>query len=104
MPYCTLAQLTDRYGAVMLRQLTDRSTPPAGAIVQSVIDRALADTDAAIDGYLAGRYVLPLADVPTLLAGLAQAIAIYNLHVTAVPEKIQKGYDDAMRTQIGRAS
>jgi phage gp36-like protein len=98
MTYCTLAQLTDRYGEAKLRQLTDRATPPAGTIDATVVDRALADADAAIDGYLAGRYVLPLAEVPMLLADLAQAIAIYKLHSTSVTEKIKDDYDAAMRT------
>lgn len=98
MSYCTLAQLTDRYGDKLLRTLTDRATPPAGSIDAAVVDRALADTDAAIDGYLAGRYVLPLTDVPTLLADLAQMIAIYKLHLTSASEKIKNDYDAAMRT------
>lgn len=97
MPYCTLAQLTDRYGAAMLRQLTDRATPPAGAVDEAVVNRAIADTDATIDGYLAGRYVLPLTEVPVLLADLALAIAIYKLHVTAVTEKIAEDYTGALR-------
>ena len=55
MTYATLDQLTDRYTERLLRQLTDRAAPPAGAIDAEVVDRALADTDAVIDGYLAGR-------------------------------------------------
>jgi phage gp36-like protein len=104
MPYCTQQQLTDRYGEKLLRQLTDRATPPAGAIDATVVGRALADTDALIDGYLKGRYVLPLATTPALLAYVAQAIAIYQLHVTAVPEKIKDDYDGAIATLRAIAS
>jgi len=95
--YASLAQLTARYGERMLVQLTDRDTPATGAVVVAVIDRALADTDAAIDGYLAGRYVLPLAETPPLLADLAQAIAIYKLHPYQPDPKIERDYTDAMK-------
>lgn len=98
MTYATLAQLTDRYGEKTLRQLTDRASPPAGVVDAAVVDRALADADAVIDGYLKGRYVLPLADTPPLLADLAQAIAIYKLHVRAPDPKIEKDYENAMRS------
>ena len=98
MSYCTLAQLTDRYGDALLKKLTDRATPPAGAIVEAVVDRALADTDALINGYLQGRYVLPLAVTPALLADLAQQVAIYKLHGTAVADKIKDDYDQALAT------
>lgn len=96
MAYATLDQLTTRYTEQLLLQLTDRAVPPAGAIDQAVIDRALADTDAAIDGYLAGRYVLPIGETPPLLADLAQAIAIYKLHPFTPNDKIDKDYRDAL--------
>lgn len=98
MTYCTLDQLTDRYGAPMLIDLTDREDPPAGAIVVGVVDRALADADATIDGYLKGRYQLPLTVTPPLLADLAQVVTVYKLHRNAVSEKIRQDYEDAMRS------
>ena len=97
MSYATLAQLTDRFGEKMLIELTDRDTPPADAIDTAVVDRALADTDAMIDGFLAGRYALPLASTPALVADLAQAIAIYKLHREVAAGKIKDDYDAAMR-------
>ena len=98
MSYATLAQLTDRYGAAMLIGLTDRATPPTGAVESAVVDRALADTDAVIDSYLAGRYALPLAEVPGLIADLAQAIAVWKLHTYAPDPKIKDDYDQALRS------
>jgi phage gp36-like protein len=103
MSYATLAQLTDRYGERMLLQLSDRSTPPSGVIDTSVVDRALANTDAMIDGYLAGRYVLPLAETPPLLSGLAQEIAIYKLHPFQPDPKIEQEYKDAL-SQLDKIS
>jgi len=98
MTYATLALLTDRYGERMLLQLTDRATPPAGTIDGQIVAQALTDTDAVIDGYISGRYALPLAEVPPLLADLALAIAIYKLHVFAPDPKIRDDYTDALRT------
>jgi phage gp36-like protein len=97
MPYTSLADLTARYGERLLVALTDRGDVATGAIDTSVVDRALADTDAMIDGYLAGRYALPLAAVPTILTDLAQQIAIWKLHVAAADPKIEADYKDAMR-------
>src|SRR5690606_6605607 len=45
----------------LLVALTDRAEVATGEIDQDVVDRALADTDAMIDGYIAARYALPLA-------------------------------------------
>jgi phage gp36-like protein len=98
MSYATLAQLTDRYGARMLIGLTDRAELATGAIDADVVARALADTDAFIDGHLAGRYVLPLADVPVILTDLAQQIAIYKLHVYQPDQKIAEDYRQALAT------
>ena len=97
MPYVTQQQLTDRYGEKMLRDLSDRATPPSGAIDATVVARALADADAMIDGYLAGRYVLPLATTPPLLTDIAGAIAIYKLHRQVAAEKIRLDYEDAVK-------
>jgi len=97
MSYASLAHLTDRFGAEMLVGLTDRAVPPAGVVDGTVVDRALADTDALIDGYLAARYVLPLATTPALLVDIAQAIAIWKLHTFKPDEKIEADYREALR-------
>jgi phage gp36-like protein len=96
MPYATLDQLTARYGEGMLVMLTDRGIVPRGVVDEVVVTRALADADALIDGYLAGRYVLPLASVPPLVAQLAAQIAIWNLHVTTPEQKISEEKDAAI--------
>jgi phage gp36-like protein len=98
MTYASQADLVDRYGTDMLVDLTDRATPPAGAIDAAVVERALNDTDAQIDGYLLGRYLLPLATTPVVLRDIAQAMAIYKLHRDTVADKIAADYKSALDT------
>lgn len=97
MPYATQAGLTQRYGALMLVQLTDRAPVPTGLVDSLVVEQALAEADALIDGYLAGRYSLPLAAVPPILTPIAEVIAIYNLHITEPEAKIKADYDAAIK-------
>ena len=106
MPYSTLTQLTDRFGERLLADLTDRGAEATGGIDEAVVDRAIADTDALIDGYLKGRYLLPLDTVPPLVTDMAQAITIYKLHVHVVSDKVRADYQDAMKTlgQIANGS
>lgn len=98
MSYATLAQLTDRYGLPTLIALSDRAPVPTGLVGTAVVDRALADADAMIDGYLAGRYALPLAAVPELVRDLACTIAFWRLHTHDPDPKTKADYDQAMRT------
>jgi phage gp36-like protein len=97
MPYCTQQNLIDRYGDDMLRDLTDRAIPLAGAIDATTVTEAIANADAMIDGYLLGRYSLPLATTPGMVKQLSQVIAIYNLHRHGTDEKIRTDYEDALK-------
>ncbi|NCP19066.1 MAG: DUF1320 domain-containing protein [Erythrobacter sp.] len=96
MSYVDLDQLTDRYGEALLVDLTDRATPATGEIDADVVARAIADTKAVIDGHLAGRYKLPLAETPQLVVDLALQIAIYKLHRFTPNDKIKDDYKAAM--------
>ncbi len=98
MSYATQIQLTERYGERMLIALTDRGDVATGLIDTSVVDQALAEADAMIDGYLQGRYALPLATTPVLVADIAQTLAIWKLHTTAADPKIEQDYKEAMRS------
>lgn len=104
MAYTDLASLTDRFGETMLVNLTDRAEPPAGAIDTNVIDQALSETDALIDGYVSVRYALPFDTVPSLVETLAQTIAIYKLHIYEAPPKIEADYKAAIKSLEAIAS
>lgn len=95
MTYATLSDMTTRFGEVELAQLTDRAE---GLVVQQdVLDRALDDATAEVDGYLATRYRLPLAVVPQLLVRLVCDIARYRLYDERTTEAVRQRYEDSVR-------
>lgn len=98
MAYADLTGLTARIGEAALIELTDRADPPLGVVDTTVIDAALADTDALIDGYLAARYALPLSASQALVVTLAEAITIYKLYTISAPERVVDDYRDAIKT------
>jgi len=95
MTYATIQNMIDRFGEDELIQLTDRQN--LGVIDNVVVNRALADADARINGYLGVRYTMPLSlPQPTGLERLGCDIARYALHEDRVTEIVQKRYDDAI--------
>lgn len=94
MSYATLAEMITRFGEAELVQRTDRAE---GVSIDTVVlERALADADAEIDGYLAGRYTLPLASTPAVLVRLAADMARYRLYDDGVPDTVRQRYEDAV--------
>lgn len=96
MPYATQADLIQRFGDEELIQLTDRAL--AGQVDPNTVSAALADADAAIEGYLAARYAVPVSPVPALLRRVACDIARFFLHGNAAPEPVRQAYEDAQRS------
>jgi phage gp36-like protein len=95
MPYATVTDLQDRLGAARLVQLTDLADPPLGLVDAAVAQQALDDAEAEIDGYLVGRYALPLAAPPAYLRVLACTIAHYRLLGSALDEATKDDYKAA---------
>lgn len=95
--YASQQDLIDRFGEVELIELSDRADPPAGAIDANVVNLALSDADAEIDGYLARRYDLPLASTPARLVKVASDIARKNLYKDAPLDEVTDNYKAAVR-------
>lgn len=95
MSYAIAADLIARYGETEIIQLSDRLGD--GILDAGVVDQALADAGAVIDGYLSGRYALPLLPVPAILVGYACDLARERLYKDAAPEIVVKRADDARR-------
>ena len=97
MSYASLPLLQERFGLDELIQRSDKYLPYTGAVVTSVIDRAVADADAEIDGFVGSRYTLPLPEpVPPGLVPIACDIARYRLYDDAVPVIVRQRYEDAI--------
>lgn len=96
MAYLTLQDMIDRFGETTLIQLTDRADPPTDAIDPVVLGRAIADSEELINGYVAGRYAVPLTPVPELVKRLAGDLAFYHLHIDQVAELVADRYDKAV--------
>lgn len=95
MPYATLADLTARFGEQELIDQTDRLS--GTNVDAAVVARALEDASATIDGYLTGRYALPLPSTPPLLVGLCCDLARYALYPDAAPPRVKDSYQNALR-------
>ena len=125
--YITLAQLADAPGALELSQVASEShdaalvdaelfertlrvqprtgfdasaiaaADAAAARISNLIDEATA----LIDGYLARRYALPLANAPRLLTTWARAIVRYKLHPDRAGDErsdpVVRDYRDALK-------
>jgi phage gp36-like protein len=94
MPYANALDLETRFGLEELIQLTDRAF--AGTPDMGVVEAALADASQLIDGYLAGRYTLPLSETPAPIKRACCDISRHYLHGNGAPEDVRRAYDDAV--------
>ena len=106
MVYASSDDMIARYPNRDLVQLTNED-PTQTTINTAVIDQALADASAEIDGYLDGRFALPLTDPPTVLNRLACDVAMYRLQALRPIHDIadaRQRYDDAVQLLMRVAS
>lgn len=94
MPYATQADLVTRYGTIELTQISDLDN--TGQIDAARVAQALSDASTTIDGYLAGRYDLPLATVPAVLVLHCCAVARYLLMGTRPTDEARARHEDAL--------
>lgn len=94
MTYCSAEDMEKRFSRHELVQLTDREG--VGVIDTNVLSAAINDASHLINGYLGGRYALPLSVIPSVLVKLCADIARYNLYDNAVPEVVEKHHKTAL--------
>lgn len=101
MSYLTRQNLIDRFGEQELIQLTDRDL--VGVINDTVLNQAISDADAEINGYLTA-YPLPLATIPANLVRIACDMTRYYLYDATVTEQVKARYDSAIKylTQVAK--
>jgi len=95
MTYAVQQDLIDRFGQTELLDLTDRNN--TGSIDATVVSRALTDADGEINGYLTGRYTLPLSTVPGVIKRLACDMARYYLFDIKATDQVLQRYKDAIK-------
>ncbi len=111
----------ERFDAEEIAQLSDRSiprqvtadmlstaaaggslaayTPPEQAAIQAalaVVNLALQDAYDTINGYLLGRYTVPLTNPPQAIVLAECNLARYFLHDDSPPDQVQKRYEAAI--------
>jgi phage gp36-like protein len=92
--YATKSDLEKHSSAAAIVQLTDRADPPAGVADDAVIDQAIESASSLIDGYLRGRYGVPLSAPPAEIRDCCVVLAYKELHTGGIyPDGVQKDYD-----------
>ena len=103
MTYTTQAILIEAFGEEELVELLDRDQDEASD--GGVLDRAIAYADSVIDGYLRGRYTLPMTAAPALIVGIANDLVRYRLYDAKAPEEVasrnKQGIEDLKRIAAG---
>ncbi len=98
MSYAAPQDLLNRYPNRDLVQLTNEDSA-AQSVDTTVLQQALDDASAEIDGYLGARFTLPLTDPPAVLNRLAADIAMYRLQALRPLHDLadaRRRYDDAI--------
>lgn len=97
MPYATQADMIDRFDEAEVIALADRDLD--GVIDASIVTVAIDSAGREIDGYISGRFTLPLSTVPELLTDICCDIARYRLCGGAVQttDEVRDRYKDAVK-------
>lgn len=102
MVYAQPSDMIARYPNRDLVQLTNEDSTQT-TVNQTVLQQALADASAEIDGYLEGRFTLPLTDPPAVLARLTCDVAMYRLQALRPLHDLaeaRKRYEDAVAVLV----
>ena len=98
--YCTIDDIEKHTSTPTLIQLT--SDDGQEIVDKTVVEEALLYSSALIDGYLRGRYSLPLDICFPLLRVLAVDLSVYRLYSrrmrNEMPEVIETAYKNAIAT------
>jgi phage gp36-like protein len=102
MAYALPSDMAARYPNRDLVQLTNED-PTQTTVNDTVLQQALDDASAELDGYLESRFALPLSDPPAVLNRLACDIAMYRLQALRPLHDLadaRKRYEDAVELLV----
>lgn len=99
MSYVTVQAMIEKFGERELVDLTDNEQPYTDTINQQKLEAAIESANSEIDGYISGRYSLPLAVVPPFLKAVGCDMAYYHacLGDTVLNERAKLRYDNAIK-------
>lgn len=95
IPYITRAQLVIFFGEKEIAGLADRDND--GQDDESVLTMAISTADRLIDGYIGGRYAVPLEFVPQIIIAMASDITRYYLYDDSAPEQVKERYAERIK-------
>ncbi|OGI31340.1 MAG: hypothetical protein A2287_02805 [Candidatus Melainabacteria bacterium RIFOXYA12_FULL_32_12] len=97
--YCTLQDIKKQVQESTLIEITDDNL--SGQISTEVVDESILYSQTLIDGYLRGRYTLPLQTTPEILKILCVDLSIYRLYSrrfhTDMPDSINDKYKSSIK-------
>ena len=88
----TLSDLQRRMGADCVLELASQSD---GSLDTDKVNQALTDASTEAEGFLAGRYNLPLENVPEIVVRICCDMAWYYLHGVLPPTSVKDKYERA---------
>ena len=101
MTYCTPEDIERQVSTHTLIQLTN-DNPEQETVDLVVCEEAIIYSSTLIDGYLRGKYTLPLNNHFPLLRIIAIDISIYRLYsrriYTEIPESVTQAYKNSIKT------
>ncbi|MBF0568284.1 MAG: DUF1320 domain-containing protein [Nitrospirae bacterium] len=99
MGYCASDDIAASISLVNTIQLTDDEG--RNVINSARVNAAISAADEIINGYMRGRYTVPLSPAPGLIVGISVDISIFKLYerrfATELPQSIQTRYDNAIK-------
>ena len=98
MQYSTLDDIRQIVTENTLIQLIDDNQ--TGAVDQDKVDDAIAYSQEVIDGYLRGRYELPLTRLPGVIKILSADLTFYRLYSRRFDTDLPEAVRDKFKTSI----
>ncbi|OTG87697.1 hypothetical protein B9T31_04150 [Acinetobacter sp. ANC 4558] len=98
--FATVQSMLEKFGERELIQLTDTQEPYTDQINLIKMQAALDEANSEIEGYIAGRYSLPLQTIPPFLQSLACHMARYHACTGAMSDNdpIRTRYENAIKS------
>lgn len=99
MSYCSIEDIKNVLSERELINLTNDFPSESSAIDENRFEAVCLVADSLINGYIRGRYTLPLKTIPPFIKQIAQDICAYRLYSRRpceIPEHIIKNYEYAI--------